>query len=174
MSFAKYDDVEKARKLREYGWSEKYEITLDGGRNSRLDEVQAAVLNVKREFLGEWNSERLDTHEFYSRELRDLPFLSFVAEEGDFHNAHLEVVKLESTLRAKFLQHMKLEGVDCRVHYPICDHQQLTYKDGLVSLVRSEKMAAQVVTLPNFPHMTKAEKDKVVSAALRFGESKDI
>lgn len=171
-SFADEVHFRKARKLREYGWSEKYHITLEGGRNSRLDEVQAAILNVKTKFLDTWNSERLSTHNLYSRELETSPFLSFVAEATDYHNAHLEVVKLDPGLRDKFVEHMRRQGVDCKIHYPICDHKQAIFKSGPVSLRRSEKLTSQVVSLPNFPHMTLAEKHQVIDAALQFGSRK--
>jgi len=158
------DDVaERARRLRMYGWSSKYEVGEDGGRNSRLDEVQAALLRVRLPHLDAWNEARRAVIARYvaaaeGTGVRVLPAL------GPDHVGHLAVLVTEDRDAAKAA--LTAAGIQVDVHYPVPDHQQkpfvADYAD--VSLPVTEERSGQILSLPCFPELTSDEIDRVCAA----------
>ena len=159
--------AERARRLRQYGWTHKYTNGLPGGRNSRLDELQAAALMVMLPLLDDWNARRRAIANRYSAGIRhaaiDVPPAS-----GDDYVAHLYVVR--TAARDALREHLAAHGVQTDVHYPIPDHRQPCF-DGRfesVALPVTEADALQVLTLPCFPEMTDDEVERVVAACNSF------
>lgn len=147
------------RALRQYGWSRKYVIESAGGRNSRLDEVQAAVLRVRLPGVDARNARRREIITRYahagSRTLRVLP------ADGTGHVGHLAVVMCDDRSGAQGA--LKEAGVSSDVHYPVPDHQQpalVAHHDGR-ALPVTEDAADRVLSLPCFPELTDAEVDEV-------------
>ncbi|RYZ83187.1 MAG: DegT/DnrJ/EryC1/StrS family aminotransferase [Proteobacteria bacterium] len=159
--------LENAKVIRQYGWSTKYHVNTPFGRNSRLDEMQAAILREKLPHLDKWNAERRKIASFYNSSFEDLKLTLPVSVSEDYV-AHLYVVQTES--RDKFRDHLKEYGVSTEVHYPIPDHQQKAFISSVTkfSLENTEKAAGRIVTLPCFPGLTSAEQERVVEATRSF------
>ncbi|HEY4620926.1 MAG TPA: DegT/DnrJ/EryC1/StrS family aminotransferase [Gaiellaceae bacterium] len=158
------DDVaERVRSLRQYGWDGRYRVAVPNGRNSRLDEIQAAVLRARLPHLDAWNERRRSIAARYRQALRpDLGRL--VSLEGEDYVAHLAVVLLGERDAAR--ARLQAAGIGTDVHYPIPDHRQPLWGDALakVRLPVTERAAEQVLTLPCFPELTDKEVDRVCEA----------
>ncbi len=155
--------ADRIRSLRQYGWRAKYDVALPGGRNSRLDEVQAAVLRLKLPYLDKWNNERRKIAERYNEAFTTLPNIILPPLRDDYV-AHLYVIRL---LERESLRQFLLErGIATDVHYPIPDHRQQAYlpANTASSLSVTEKSCSQVVSLPCFPGLSTGEIDTVISA----------
>ncbi|WP_079433178.1 DegT/DnrJ/EryC1/StrS aminotransferase family protein [Zoogloea sp. LCSB751] len=153
----------RVRHLRQYGWTtQKYECREAGGRNSRLDEIQAAVLRVKLPHLDAWNQRRRAIVSLYREGLKDIGWqLPPAPAEDDV--AHLCVVRprQRDTVRAVLQEH----GIGSDVHYPIPDHLQPAYADeGRPALPVTEDAARGILSLPCFPEMTNDEVATVIQA----------
>jgi dTDP-4-amino-4,6-dideoxygalactose transaminase len=119
----------RLRTLRQYGWSTKYQVTTKGGCNSRLDEIQAAILREKLPHLNTWNAERRRIANLYNAAFESLPIISFPSI-GEDYVAHLYVIRVSE--RDSFRDFLKNHGVASDVHYPVPDHLQLAYPDAHV------------------------------------------
>ena len=156
----------RVRALRQYGWSAKYEVAIAGGRNSRLDELQAAVLRDKLPFLAGQNAQRRAIAHRYNLALAGLPLQ--LPGCGEDHACHLYVVRTprRDALRA----HLQSRGIASDVHYPIPDHRQpvRAAADADVSLPVTEKACAEVLSLPCFPGLPETDADRVMAAVREF------
>lgn len=155
------------RKLRQYGWTAKYRNELPGGRNSRLDELQAAFLRVMLPMLDGWNARRREIANRYSSEIRNRR-IQVPPSSGEEYVAHLYVVKVQD--RDAFQRHLADAGVGSDVHYPIADHRQPLFQDRFLSmpLPSTEDACRSVVTLPCFPALTDDEATRVIQACNSF------
>lgn len=155
--------AERIRLLRQYGWEEKYQVTLAGGRNSRLDEIQAAVLRAKLPYLDDWNYARRAIARHYSSEISNHRVVCPQIVESDEYVAHLYVVLCKE--RDDLRQHLFAAGVATDIHYPIPDHRQAVITNGhACDLSVTERQAKEVLTLPCFPEMTNDEITQVIQA----------
>ena len=159
-------DAELAAKvghLRQYGWSAKYQVELAGARNSRLDEIQAAVLSEFLPYLDSWNAQRRDIASQYSR-LITHPVVILPSVGGDDYVAHLYVVRCSE--RDRLRQHLQKLDIATDVHYPIPDHRQHVFGSRFSEqrLPNTEQLAQECLTLPCYPEMTQADVEQVVSA----------
>jgi dTDP-4-amino-4,6-dideoxygalactose transaminase len=155
------------RKLRQYGWTAKYRNELPGGRNSRLDELQAAFLRVMLPLLDDWNARRREIANRYSRSITN-DRIQVPPPRGDEYVAHLYVVNVPD--RERFQRHLADAGVGSDVHYPIADHRQPLFRDRFAStrLPYTEEACRSVVTLPCFPELTDDEATRVIQACNSF------
>ena len=149
------------RSLRQYGWEDKYRVTRRQGRNSRLDEIQAAVLHAKLPYLDDWNSRRREIARRYTREISH-PGVKCPTGFGDDHVAHLYVIRCEN--RDGLRGHLESEGIATEIHYPIPDHHQPAFDFNSSGLPVTERLADEVLTLPCFPEMTEDEIIRVIRA----------
>ncbi|RYZ85791.1 MAG: DegT/DnrJ/EryC1/StrS family aminotransferase [Proteobacteria bacterium] len=158
--------MSKSRTFRQYGWSKKYHVDTAGGCNSRLDEIQAAILRVKLPHLDSWNASRRSIATRYNSAFANLPMT--LPSIGSDYVAHLYVVRVQS--RDAFRQHMESKGVSTDVHYPIPDHLQKAYPEAktLGSLTNTEAASSSIVTLPCFPNLPAEQVDQVISAVQSF------
>jgi dTDP-4-amino-4,6-dideoxygalactose transaminase len=157
----------RVRRLRQYGWSERYRSAQAGGRNSRLDEMQAAVLRAKLPHLPAFNARRRAIARAYQEALRGAP-LELPENTGEDYVAHLYVVRTprRDALRAA----LAAKGIIAEVHYPVPDHWQEPWRAPVVLPV-TEQAAREVLTLPCFPEMTDEEVALVARAVVEFFES---
>jgi dTDP-4-amino-4,6-dideoxygalactose transaminase len=157
----------RVRSLRQYGWGDKYHVELPGGRNSRLDEIQAAVLNDRLPHLERWNRERRVIASTYRQELTGTP-LVLPLSDGEDHVAHLYVVRAAD--RQRFRDDLAAQGIDTEVHYPVPDHLQRAYDAGDQAVELPETMAAcaHVVSLPCYPGLLRDAQMRVIAAADDF------
>ena len=180
----------KARALRQYGWSSRYQCA-EYGRNSRMDEMQAAILRVKLPHLDAWNARRREIASAYSAALAGAPVarpvsnhsLTVVArlapanfagapveaprEFGDDHVAHLYVVR--SSARDDLRDALKRAGIATDVHYPIPDHLQPAAQAtpaAQESLPETERAAREILTLPCHSELEPMEISRVTEALL--------
>ncbi len=161
------DDVaRRLGALRQYGWSGKYVSEIAGGRNSRLDELQAALLSTLLPRLDGWNTRRRAIAEAYSARITHhrVRCPDAAAARAGSDVAHLYVVTTPD--RAGLAAHLDQAGIDTAVHYPLPDHRQPAFGSRYAGadLPGSEHACAEVLTLPCFPEMTAAEVDAVVAA----------
>jgi dTDP-4-amino-4,6-dideoxygalactose transaminase len=160
------DDAQLARRVRwlaRYGWEEKYHVAHAGGRNSRLDELQAAVLNDRLPYLDEWNRQRRSIAAAYQAGLAATA-VSFRASSGPDYVAH--IVAVEVADRDVFRGALAERQIGTDVHYPLPDHRQTANvaAEQPVSLPHTEATCARVVSLPCFPGMTKRQVETVLKA----------
>jgi dTDP-4-amino-4,6-dideoxygalactose transaminase len=159
--------ADKLRKLRQYGWQRKYYISEPGGGNSRLDEIQAALLNVKLPHLPAWNERRREIARMYTEQLADTG-LSLPAPAADgAHVHHLYVVC--STERDALQAALREYGVATDIHYPQPSHKEAIFAQYAPSggLPVTERLAREVLSLPIYPEMTDDEVDAVIAAVRR-------
>ncbi|URL57799.1 DegT/DnrJ/EryC1/StrS family aminotransferase [Luteibacter flocculans] len=151
------------RKLRQYGWTAKYRNELAGGRNSRLDEIQAAFLRVMLPLLDGWNERRRSIANRYSTEIRNAR-IATPPPSGDDFVAHLYVVHTED--RSGLQSHLASHGVNSEIHYPVPDYRQPLFSDTFAStqLPVTDRSCTSVLTLPCFPELTDAEVTQVIEA----------
>lgn len=149
--------------LRQYGWSSKYCVELAGARNSRLDEMQAAILSEFLPHLDGGNARRNQIAERYSNEIKQ-PDITHPQANGDAWVAHLYVVK--SSKRGSLQQHLRGMQIASEVHYPIPDYQQPVFKNAYadVRLTNTERLVKEILTLPCYPEMEDAEVSAVIKA----------
>lgn len=153
--------AKRVQMLRQYGWERKYEIALVGGRNSRLDEMQAAILRVKLQYLDNWNQRRFEISRLYVEGIcHSLVALPHIVS-GSFVG-HLFVVR--SSQRDGLREHLMHNQIMSEVHYPIPDYRQPAFaaKFQGVSLSATEQACGEILTLPCFPEMTDAEVKHVI------------
>ncbi|RAU23599.1 erythromycin biosynthesis sensory transduction protein eryC1 [Paramagnetospirillum kuznetsovii] len=146
--------------LRQYGWATKYQASRPGGRNSRLDEMQAAILRVKLPLLDGWNARRRAICARYRDALPD----GAMPETGMDDVAHLAVARMKD--RDAVQARLAGAGIQTAIHYPIADYDQpaLRHLGLLQSLPETARALAEIVTLPCFPELTDAEVERVVEA----------
>ena len=136
---------------------------MTGGKNSRMDDLQAAVLGVKLKYLDTWNEQRRRIAARYTAELNDI--IAVPKCDGTDYVAHLYPVRTprRNEMRS-FLQH---NGIATEVHYPIPDHFQPAYNAqdwARVSLPETERCCREVVSLPCFAELTSWEVERVIES----------
>ncbi|KPZ12184.1 DegT/DnrJ/EryC1/StrS family aminotransferase [Pseudomonas syringae group genomosp. 3] len=156
----------RVRQLRQYGWSKKYEVSIPGGRNSRLDEIQAAILRVKLPLLDTWNEQRRSIAKRYNAAFKNFN-MQLPCSTGEDFVAHLYVVRVEN--RAAFAAALKEESISTDIHYPIADHRQPAYSvTQEFSLAETERTCDTVISLPCFPGLSDEEVDRVIHAVTAY------
>jgi dTDP-4-amino-4,6-dideoxygalactose transaminase len=157
------------RLLRNYGSRCKYEHEIRGF-NSRLDELQAALLLAKLPLLDEWNARRRICAERYLEALSAVPDLALPKVLKNALPAwHLFVVS--HPRRDALQKHLAEAGVSTLIHYPIPPHLSRAYQDGCWqrgTLPLAERSAAQVISLPMGPHLSEQQQERVIESILCF------
>jgi dTDP-3-amino-2,3,6-trideoxy-4-keto-D-glucose/dTDP-3-amino-3,4,6-trideoxy-alpha-D-glucose/dTDP-2,6-dideoxy-D-kanosamine transaminase len=150
----------RVRRLSQYGWDQKYRVSDGGGRNSRMDELQAAFLLVELPHLAARNARRRSIAQRYAAALDPALGRMAVTEDEDYV-AHLAVVVAAD--RAGLSATLDAAGIATDVHYPIPDHRQPVWDGRLadVCLPVTEDLAGRVLTLPCFPELGDDEVDRV-------------
>jgi dTDP-4-amino-4,6-dideoxygalactose transaminase len=157
--------AERLRRLRQYGQADRYHH-VDRGVNSRLDELQAALLRAKLPQLVADNARRNAIADSYDEALADGPVRPLARLIDRVHAFHLYVVLAPD--RQAFQEALEARGVATLVHYPRPVHGHPPYAalgDGAVSLSNSERLAAGVVSLPLYPELSDSEIDYVAGTA---------
>ncbi len=164
--------AERARLVREYGWKPRNRALLRG-INSRLDELQAAILRVKLPHLDEWNARRREIAEKYRRALpglatADLSLTLPGEAPGRYHVYHLYVVQVDR--RDEIRAALAGRGIGSGIHYPNPAHRQPAFDgfwDSRPCLPVTEALAQRVLSLPIFPEMLDDEIERVVTTVRR-------
>jgi len=153
---------ETLRMLRDHGQKPRYHHQVVG-INSRLDALQAAVLEVKLRYLDKWNEKRRDNARYYNERLKDLGLGVPLEAEGNFHTYNQYVVRVPE--RKLLLERFKRSRVGFGLYYPIPLHLQgcfadLGYKKG--DFPEAERAAEETVALPVYPELTRQEQDLII------------
>jgi dTDP-4-amino-4,6-dideoxygalactose transaminase len=160
--------AKRVRSLREYGWAERY-VSNEAGWNSRLDEIQAAILRVKLRALDRENAAREKLARRYDEGLADMGLQLPERRPGCAHAFHLYVVR--TPRRDALLAHLHREGIQALVHYPSPVHLQPAYRGRVRcagSMAGTEQIAREVLSLPLYPELAEAEQDLVIRAIKDF------
>jgi len=152
--------AERVRVRREYGWRDRY-IAATSGINSRLDEIQAAVLGVKLRHLGELNRRRVAIAERYLSSLANPAIELPAVRSGCSHAWHLFVIQCAS--RDALRRHLDDCGIGTGLHYPVPIHRQPAFTDTR-PLPVTEALYGRLLTLPLHPFMEPGETDRVIDA----------
>lgn len=157
--------LERVKTLRQGG----HELALQSeieGRNSRLDEIQAAILRVKLKRLDEWNERRKHIAKIYDEALTqdERITIPFVATENE-HTYHQYVI--QHSLRKDLQKYLSAKGIETMIHYPYLLHQQKLFKqDTQTPLPVSETIADRILSLPINPHLSEQEASEIAEAIL--------
>ncbi|KQB01577.1 aminotransferase [Vibrio metoecus] len=152
--------------LRNYGSHKKYE-NLYQGVNSRLDEIQSAMLSVKLKYLPSQTQARQELAAFYLREINNPNIILPEVRSIQSHVWHLFVVR--TSKREALVEHLAKYGVQTQVHYPIAPHKQKAYSElNYLSLPLTEKLQNEVLSLPMSPDLSREEGAMVVEAINTF------
>ena len=163
------NDDELAAKLRaiaNYGSEKKYH-NIYQGVNSRLDEIQAAVLDVKLKYLDADNARRREIARYYRDNIKNPEIILPQAHDEASHVWHVFVVRVKN--REKFQQYLADNGIQSLIHYPIPPHKQGAYREwNELSFPVTEMIHREVVSLPISPVMTDAEVEKMTDTLNHF------
>jgi dTDP-4-amino-4,6-dideoxygalactose transaminase len=154
---SRLDIMQSVRSRRQYGWIQKYHVANEGGCNSRMDELQAAVLRIKLKKLSEWNIRRRKIAKHYSELLSRFGVVTNYIE-GASYVGHLFV--LRNNRRHKLREQLAARGIGTEIHYPIPDHLQPAIRSKSFSKVHlpiTEMLCDEVLTLPCYPEITEEE-----------------
>jgi dTDP-4-amino-4,6-dideoxygalactose transaminase len=160
--------AERMRLIRNVGSREKYHHTTFGF-NARLDELQAAILQVKLGHLDDWNERRRALAEQYTAELRDLPLETPIV--ADWATPVFHLYQVRTNRRDALLEWLKERGIGAQIHYPIPIHLQegfrhLAPKDW--DLPVAERWARETVSLPIYPELSADDQAYVIAAVRAF------
>jgi dTDP-4-amino-4,6-dideoxygalactose transaminase len=160
--------AERARLLREYGWAERY-VSHTAGWNSRLDEIQAAILRVKLRYLDQDNHKRGRIADQYGEGLSDCELMVPSVRGNSTHAFHLYVVR--SPKRDQLKAFLNDRGIGTLVHYPVPVHLQPAYHERIAcgnSLPQTERAARDVLSLPIYPELSDADVQQVIESIRDF------
>ena len=165
--------AERVRLLRQYGWRERY-VSDIAGLNSRLDELQAALLRVKLRHLDNWNLRRRLLAARYDELLAGTPVTTPPVAPGNEHVYHLYVVR--SQQRDALQAHLAARGIATAIHYPVPIHKQPAYRHlapppthkQANRLIETERAAAEVLSLPLYPQLPIEHLDHIAAAIAQF------
>ena len=162
------DDFELADRIaaiRQYGWKDRY-VSAMVGINSRLDEVQAAILRVRLPHLDAGNARRREIASAYDAALAGGPFAPPIRRAGAEHVFHQYVLRVPA--RAALQARLRAEGVGTGIHYPVPVHLQGAYQGrvplGPAGCGETERAAREVMSLPMYPELTEAQVGRVCAA----------
>lgn len=162
------DLAQRMRLIRQYGWQERF-ISQHKGMNSRLDEIQAAVLRIKLRHLETWNGRRREIARLYTHLLAGSCLQLPSQPENAVHVFHQYVVRHPE--RDRLRAHLKAQGIETGIHYPLPIHLQPAYAHlGCLpgDLPESERAALQVLSLPVYPELSDEDIRRVCDAILQF------
>jgi dTDP-4-amino-4,6-dideoxygalactose transaminase len=164
------NDPELARRifaLRNYGQTEKYHHAVRG-YNSRLDEIQAAVLKVKLAVLDSRNAGRRKIAQQFTAGIQNSLIATPAGHAESEHVYHLYVVRTRH--RDALRTWLSQRGIDTQIHYPVPIHQQEAYRDivGEVTLPVTEELSREIVSLPLYPELSAEEVEWIVASVNAF------
>jgi dTDP-4-amino-4,6-dideoxygalactose transaminase len=164
---AEEDIAEQCRILRDHGQRERYLHVTPEGSNARLDALQAAVLRIKLPHLNRWNEARRVAARRYAERLADLDVVTPQEGDGCRHVYHVYAIRVSG--RDQIRRCLETRGIGTGVHYPIPLHLQAAYRAMRMpagTFPVSERVAAEELSLPMFPHLSEGQIERV-AAALR-------
>ena len=162
-----FDLAVKVRMIREYGWQNRTSIIP--GRNSRLDELQAAILRIKLKHLDSDNQKRRDKAKFYYENLSSLPLLLPNISSNVEPVFHLFVIQVETQM--ELIKYLKKKDIMVGVHYPLPVHLHPAYKGRVVhskDMSVTESIVNKIISLPIYPELSNSDSKLIVNVIHEF------
>lgn len=156
----------RLKRLRQYGWDER-RVSAEPGMNSRLDELQAAILRVKLPRLDDANAERAMQADRYRAAFADLPVGLPEVRLGALHSYHLFVLRVRAAERNRLMAHLGNMGVRCGIHYAVPVHKMPGFA-AATPLPVTEAVVEEIVSLPLFPGLGIDLQDVVIAGVRTF------
>jgi dTDP-4-amino-4,6-dideoxygalactose transaminase len=158
--------AERMRRLRTHGWKKKY-YSEEVGYNSRLDAMQAAILQAKLPYLDSWNDKRRELAHRYTEKLISSGLVTPVEREWGKHVYHLYIVR--SSKRTELQSFLKERGIASEVYYPLPPHlavpcRHFGYREG--DFPHAEKAANETFALPLYPELIESQQDEVIAGVM--------
>jgi dTDP-4-amino-4,6-dideoxygalactose transaminase len=161
--------AERAAALRQYGWRERF-ISSEAGMNTRLDELQAAILRVKLKDLDRQNCRRQSIASVYSKQLQERHLHVPHTRTGVNHVFHQYVVR--SMMRDQLMAQMSKSQIGVAVHYPVPVHLQPAYRGrieiGAGGMEHTEDVCSSILSLPMYPQLSDGDVDTICGAINRW------
>jgi len=165
--------AEKIKSLRQYGWNEARE-SITPGFNSRLDELQAAILRVKLQHLADDNDKRRKIALRYNQAFQDLPITIPALNENELHAMHLYVIEYDR--RNELMAHLRSHQIGASLHYPLAVHQHSAYAHrirGGNNLPFTDLFYQRNLTLPMYPELSNDAVEHIISTVLNWFQEKN-
>ncbi len=153
--------------LRNYGQKDRYSYNIPG-YNSRLDEIQAAILRVKLNYLFNWLAKRHKIANLYDIGLNDINLVKTHIDNDSIHAYHLYVISVEQ--RDELQVHLKDNDVETLIHYPVLLHKQEAFKGAITygQLKLAELRSNQILSLPIYPWLKDEEVHYIIDCVRNF------
>ena len=161
---------QKMTALRQYGWQKRY-ISDFTGINSRLDEIQAAILSVKLSLLDKSNTRRREIAAKYKENFKDIDEVILPIEpDNTYHVYHQFVIRVQNGKRAILAEYLKEQGICTAIHYPQAIPLQPGYKKvpNICNLAETLKVNDEILSLPMYPELTETEVRQIIMAVRGF------
>jgi len=165
--------AEKIKSLRQYGWNEARESIIPGF-NSRLDELQAAILRVKLQHLADDNAKRRAIALRYNQAFQDLPITLPALPENELHAMHLYVIEYDR--RNELMEYLRSHHIGASLHYPLAVHQHAAYTNrirGWDNLPVTEQFYQSNLTLPMYPELSNDAVEHIISTIQNWFREKN-
>ncbi|OQA03887.1 MAG: dTDP-3-amino-3,6-dideoxy-alpha-D-galactopyranose transaminase [Planctomycetes bacterium ADurb.Bin401] len=157
--------AQRAAMLRQYGWKQRY-VSEFAGLNSRLDELQAAVLRVKLAHLDEDNSKRMRIAKMYNNQFAGMDLILPKNRKDCTHVYHLYVIRTKK--RDEMLRYLKKNQIAAAIHYPLPVHLQPAYNQGQNNVNITENLAKEILSLPMYPQLSDSDVQIIIDAVKGF------
>ncbi|MDC1077755.1 DegT/DnrJ/EryC1/StrS family aminotransferase [Candidatus Pelagibacter sp.] len=160
----------KMKSIRQYGWN-KDRISNELGFNSRLDEIQAAILDLKLNYIDKNNLKRNKIADKYIESFKKLPITFPKILKGTFHNYHLFVIMTKE--RNKLLKYLNKKNIFPSIHYQYPLHKMPTFRNFKFSKMKcADKMSNMMLSLPMYPELKIHQQNKVINEINKYFKSK--
>jgi dTDP-4-amino-4,6-dideoxygalactose transaminase len=162
----------KIKSLRQYGWNESRESIIPGF-NSRLDELQAAILRVKLQHLSDDNAKRREIALRYNSAFKDLPVTLPALSETELHAMHLYVIECDR--RNELMEYLRFHQIEACLHYSLAVHQHAAYANrirGGDNLPVTDQFYQRNLTLPMYPELSNDEIEHIISTVQNWFQEK--
>lgn len=157
--------ADRVRSLRQYGWSSKYEASEPMGTNSRMDELQASVLNRRILEIGRFNQRRREIWAVFKQVIDGNTDFHMIGESSPRFVAHLGILVTPSGAREKIQDHFASKEIATGIHYPILDYDQKGFEvDSHRPCPVATDLTARILTIPLFPTLTDLEVLEICAA----------
>ena len=158
----------KLLSLRSYGWNSKRESKIYG-RNSRIDELQSSILNIKLKNLDKENKIRKIKANYYLKNITNKEIILPKINKESFHVFHLFVLRTKN--RGRLMQFLKRMQIQTAIHYKLPNHRHSFFKKKIISKVIphiTDKLSKEIISLPLYPSLKIKDQKKIVSAINKF------
>ena len=174
MILCRYKELaEKIKSIRQYGWNKERECIIPGF-NSRLDELQAAILRVKLHHLANDNANRRAIALRYNEGFKDFPITLPVLVETELHAMHLYVIECDR--RNELMEHLRSHQIGASLHYPQAVHQHAAYSNrirGWDNLPITDQFYQRNLTLPMYPELSNDAVEHIISTVQNWFREKN-